>query len=246
VRPLGGQIRIADGSTGFNGIACPIPGTHLGSATVLNTDKIVIFGSGADVSAGDGYTIDMRQGFLGPGATPEQDGVSEIEVAINTPGIAMPLAVEGTDVTDPVTKGNDEIRVGAGGQVNLGYNHFGGLDLDVDVTTSTAPRKAYLYGFGGNDFLTGGGDELTHIPGPAAFPIEAHGGDGDDQVNGGRANDDLYGDQGADRYRTVDARHDHVTDFGTDGRSDFADVDTLDTPFVTGVEQTVVESPTAP
>jgi hypothetical protein len=40
-----------------------------------------VFGSGSDVSFVDGDAIDRRGGFLGPGATPEADGSSEIEVA---------------------------------------------------------------------------------------------------------------------------------------------------------------------
>ena len=124
----------------------------------------------------------MPRAYRGPGATLRTTGASEIEVTINTPGIPARINVYGTETGDPLTNGNDEIRAGAGGKINLGFGQFTGLDDDVDVTTSATPIQMAFFGLSGNDLVSGFGDELDHDPAPATSQTILHGGSGNDSL----------------------------------------------------------------
>src|SRR5262249_50107729 len=93
-------------------------------ATTTNTDRINVFAQAKGAS--DGVVLDQLRGAFAPGATPEADGNSEIELAIS--GQAGHLSLLGTP-------GDDVIRAGADAARNptpfvLGF----GPDQDEDVT----------------------------------------------------------------------------------------------------------------
>ncbi len=165
-----------------------------GAATVTNTDQILMSGQGgsSDTYSATFVRIDESQGRLGPGATLEPTGASEIEISIDvTPGISVfppndPLPLEVLYVGGAV---GDKVKVGATG-VDLGG------DGDRDVTTTTAFAAGLFYGLGGNDSLLGSGTAATG--GPFAGPLMIDGGDGADKLTGGSAPDQLIGGGGND------------------------------------------------
>jgi len=159
---------------------CPGP---TGSATVTNTDLIVVHGN--PTFANDSYRVDESQGRLAPGKAVEADGVSEIETIIDTNGVPALLDVFGT-------AGPDTMRVSAGGGVMLGS------DNDVDIRARSATRISLLGG-GGSDFLSGRGGLPASSPAPATTKVTMFGQDGDDTlVDGPLSGDELQGDGGND------------------------------------------------
>src|SRR5262245_53450088 len=101
------------------GEAIALDGAPCDTATVNNTDAIVVNGTGIPASV----TIDLSGGQFAPGATPENDGGdSEIEFSINLPAGSPTVRVSGSG-------GSDTIVVGAGG-INLNATEPAG-DADV-------------------------------------------------------------------------------------------------------------------
>jgi len=175
--------------------------------TVRNTDtiKIVL----AEVSFVD---LDLSGGAFAPGATPEPEGASEIEIE---------LSVELGTAEVHGTSGDDEWHWGPGGAnpaLNLNPREAGDRDVDVSIIgTKDAYGSLIANGGDGDDRIIGSpnarvrgqlvafgdaGDDLLSTPaisGEREFGAELHGGPGDDTITGGGHDDELSGDAGNDR-----------------------------------------------
>jgi hypothetical protein len=236
LRTAAGQIRISDGIDQPTGSFCAVPGTS-DLATVSNTDRIAVFGLYGDVSSNesDGYLVDEREGFLGPGATLEADGASEIEVSFSTGGIHAAVEVIGTG-------GNDEIRAGEGGKINLGLNTTPVSDQDIDIAPQAQPTIVRLHGSGGNDLLSAFGNEISHNPGPSIARTELFGDDDNDDLLGGLGLDRFVGGFGDDEFFSVDHVAESVAELGVNTGFDTATSDPAD--VVTGeIERRFVSNP---
>ena len=165
-----------------------------GTPTVLNTDSII-------VGSRDGSDVDVRLGGgpLGPGATAETQGASEIEISLVGVGLANIVG----------TPAGDEFHWGPGGALaGLNLNPRSN-DQDVDVTINGGFLIAE--GRGGNDtiipqpgalirggvFSVGGpGNDLLGAPDRTRGILE--GGPGNDVIIGSRYGDLLEGGSGND------------------------------------------------
>jgi hypothetical protein len=150
---------------------------------------------------GYGPTIDLDGGPFAPGATPEPDGTSEIEIDIvGAPKIGPSIAG---------SKGSDSVELGTLPSGNVGLNlnaaDEGGVP-DVDVTMP--PDGIFSAGLrSGNDRLDASGGsalpdypaavELYLIMGPDAD--RAVGGGQDGAIVGGIGRDRIAGGLGPDR-----------------------------------------------
>jgi hypothetical protein len=174
-----------------------------GVPTVLNTDVIRVRTRGLFAFA----DLDLGGGPFAPGATPEPEGASEIEVEFGGP---EPFnAVVGTS-------GPDEFHWGRqGGLVGLNLNPVTAGDQDVDVTSTASGFLADVLivdGAAGSDRIipvprsvrlhpgarsTGGrGDDLLVA---ARTGGHLEGEEGNDVLLGGRSFDELDGGAGRDR-----------------------------------------------
>jgi hypothetical protein len=139
------------GSILFEGVPC-------GAGTTTATDTIVVTGS----SVADTFFVDLGGGPFAPSASPEADGLPEIEIGVDLGGGSEDLAVVwGTGSADSLVAGQ------------LGADFNG--DMDGDVFFSGAEDRA-LVGFAGNDSLRAVGGE--GIGGPVAATITLFGLDG--------------------------------------------------------------------
>jgi RTX calcium-binding nonapeptide repeat (4 copies) len=176
-----------------------------GIPTVLNTDTITVFPRGEE----DFVDVLLGGGAFAPGATPETEGASEIEIEF-----------EGREAFGEVggTGGADEFHwgPGPGNHAGLNLNPRDAGDQDVDVTLRGG-FFAFLVAAGGsgNDtivpapgapfrnrgvFSEGGrGDDRLIAPRNSGGILE--GGAGDDLLVGGRQDDELLGGDGNDRLR---------------------------------------------
>jgi Ca2+-binding RTX toxin-like protein len=150
----------------------------------------------------------LRGGAFAPGATPEANGYSEIEIAFGGGGFNGNIL--GTNRADELHWGGDK--------AGLNLNPRDGQDEDVDVTVTGAAFLS-VEGRKGNDRIItaqgtaisgdvysegGPGDDLlTSAPRPLRLVRTAvsimEGGLGNDTLRGGRGEDDLSGGKGADR-----------------------------------------------
>jgi hypothetical protein len=165
-------------------------------ATTTNTDRIAVFAQSK--SASDGVVLDQARGAFAPGATPEADGNSEIELALS--GNSGHLSVFGTP-------GDDVMRVAgpfrAPSVSVLGF----GSDEDDDVTF--AASDVSLVGGDGADFLSGQG--YGQLRDATTLPLGFSGGAGDDVIEGGLAVDHFSGNAGNDSLRTNDGNPELVS-----------------------------------
>ncbi len=197
------------------------------TATVSNTDRINVSAR----SSAFRKVIRLEQ-QLGPGATPESDGVSEIETVVTTSNPRMELEMLGSP-------GPDGIRVGATG-INFGLD-INASDNDVDVQTTSRPNKIRIDGRGGDDGISGRGNFFNPLP--TDVPLTIDGSLGNDFVEGGLGRDRLFGGggddiNGNDRLRSNDGQLDEV--FGGPG-FDTALTDATEQQ-VLGIEQRTAES----
>jgi Ca2+-binding RTX toxin-like protein len=178
-----------------------------GVATVLNTDTIRV-----ELRTDDDFVdLFLAGGPFEPGATPEAEGASEIEVDIVGP---EPFGtVHGTRRADEFRWGP-----GVGRHAGLNLNPRTAGDADVDVTVRGGP-------FAVLEIDAGAGDD-TVVPAPGAlFPNNGAftfggtgndrisgfgnsggilvGNEGDDVLTGGRGDDNLIGFGGNDRIRAA-------------------------------------------
>jgi hypothetical protein len=181
----------------------------------------------------DAFTLDLRGGPLGPGATPEADGTGEIEMSlIEAPGTV--LQVVGTAEPDLVQLGSL-----GGGNYGVNLNALTEATADVDITARTAffgvalgggddqldPHNApfAIGGFGFGFFAFGGpGDDL--LPGNDRRNF-LFGGTGDDRLVGAGRRDILRGNHGDDR---IDARDRGVDSVGCGRGEDATTADPID------------------
>ena len=173
-----------------------------GVPTVLNTDtiRVQLTGGFADLF--------LAGGPFAPGATPETEGASEIEVAFAGPDILA--TVNGTALAD-VWQWGPGLELHAG--LNLNAGTAGDQDVDVTIRGSFASPEAN--GRGGNDSIVpapgvrfpndgvfsvgGSGDDRLEATHNGGGLIE--GGPGDDVLLGGRRGDDLEAGGGNDTIR---------------------------------------------
>lgn len=175
-----------------------------GEPTVLNTDTIKVVTRG-------GFSfveLDLGGGAFGPGATPEADGASEVEIVFSGRGAFA--SVRGTSRAD-------EFHWGPGGvQAGLNLNPRNSGDQDVDVTVRGRFSFLVAVGAAGDDtiipapggvgpneagvFSDGGtGNDLLIAPPSGGGTLE--GGPGKDRLIGGSdfLGDNLDGGSGNDR-----------------------------------------------
>ena len=201
----GGEIRF-----GATPVSC-------GTATVTNTDSIVVNGVGASV---EHVTIDLAGGLFAPGATAESTGTSEIELSLLLGGASDLVTVRGSSAADRVAIGTSGIAFTTDG--------------DADATMSPLPASIEVLGLGGADVITGRGGTGAGGSYPNALVVDGgdendtiDGGAGGDTLSGGGGNDTLSGRESAD---TVDggAGNDSVAgNDGNDALSGGAGSDTL-------------------
>ncbi len=149
--------------------AIRLNGVQCGTATVDNTDSIVVNGG----ALADTVTV---SGSYKPGFTAETDGSSEIEFTFSLAGGLDTFKLNGTSQSDviPFTQGGIDI----------------GNDGDQDVTTASGVEIIRVYGKNGNDTI-----DATDYPWTG---VHLYGGNGDDTLIGTGLSDSLYGNAGAD------------------------------------------------
>lgn len=161
--------------------AITLDGVACGTATVTNTDTILVTGTGAGQP--DDLTLDLAGGPFAPGLTAETDGGEpEIEISADLPG-GGDLRIGGAD-------GNDVITLGAGG-ANLNADEAVG---DADVTL-TGPAVWSVEGRAGDDTISLAGGAGT---GEATAGVSVHGGVGDDTVIDTVGGSTIDGGEGSD------------------------------------------------
>jgi Ca2+-binding RTX toxin-like protein len=171
-----------------------------GVPTVLNTDTIKVVMRGLITNV----ALSLDGGLFSPGATPEAEGASEIEVEFSGPdAFGIVVGTRRADVFHWVPGGTHP---------GLNLNPTSASDQDVDVTV-TGGEDAFLavHGAAGDDrimphpgavftdgiFSDGGrGDDLLIAPQAGG---NLFGETGDDVLTGGRSSDVLDGGPGNDR-----------------------------------------------
>jgi hypothetical protein len=166
--------------------------------TVLNTDTIEIKLRTDE----DSVDVLLAGGSFAPGATPEPEGASEIEIDIEFQS-KFPIGL----ATVHGTRHGDELHwgpPGLGRQPGLNLNPRDAGDTDVDVTSHGVFEPLLTVEAGR------GNDTVVPAPGPALSNLHvfSHGGRGDDRLagfpnggailEGGEGNDVLTGGRGAD------------------------------------------------
>ena len=136
-------------------------------ATTTNTDRVAVFAQAKGAS--DGVVLDQANGAFAPGATPEADGNSEIELVLS--GQSGHLSVFGTP-------GDDVMRVsGPFRSPPVSFLDFG-ADEDDDVTFTASDVS--LVGGDGADFLSGQG--YGQLRDATTLPLGISGRAGDDVI----------------------------------------------------------------
>jgi Ca2+-binding RTX toxin-like protein len=166
-----------------------------GTPTVGNVDTI-------DVSTLDGpdrIVLDETAGAFAPGATPEGDGSSEIEIHLDA---GLPGKTQQRSHTDEIELRGQDAAGDVVGVDPTGTGFDVGLDGDADITV-TGMGFLYLYGQGGDDLLqlaTPTGDGCAQLPEGAAVAA-LFGGDGRDDLGGSAADkqESFGGGAGDDR-----------------------------------------------
>ncbi len=152
-----------------------------GTATVTNTDRILVAGTGAGQP--DDFTVDLSGGRFEPGVEAETDGgTPEIEISVDLPGGGV-LRIGGAD-------GNDVVTLGALG-ANLNADEAVG---DPDLTL-TGPAAWSVDGRAGDDTISIAGGGGT---GEALAGVTVHGGGGADTVLDMAGGSTIDGGEGSD------------------------------------------------
>lgn len=147
-------------------------GTQCGTATVANTDTILVNGT----ASSDNVNL---TGSFAPGLTPESDGASEIEMSF--------ALGAGTDwITVNLGSGNNRLIMTATG-IDVGD------DLDEDITTA-GTYALVIDGEGGNDII----DASAYTGTPAGGRTTFYGGPGNDRITGTELSNRIYGEEGDD------------------------------------------------
>jgi Ca2+-binding RTX toxin-like protein len=161
-----------DDAITLDGVAC-------GTATVANTDTILVAGPGQGQTD---FTIDLAGGPFAPGAAGETDGGdAEIEFTVDVSGGT--LHVTGSGEADATTVGTLGINLNAAEAVG-----------DADVTV-TGTATIEVLGEDGDDVLSLAGGDGT---GSALAGNSLGGGAGDDTLVGAAGGSTFSGGDGAD------------------------------------------------
>jgi Ca2+-binding RTX toxin-like protein len=197
--------------------------------TVHNTDTIRVQ---VDPEEEIDLDVSLAGGPFGPGATPEADGDSEIEIALDHLG-------PGERVTFVGGPENDWFRFGTGAgieSVNLNAQDEATPDIDATMRL-TPPLETVAAGWPGAEARTGAGnDKVTtdggpEFDGPIGGGVILMGGSGDDTLvssttdpftglNGGPGNDVIYG---SSKYNVIRAGEGSDIVFGGAG-TDFVEL----------------------
>jgi Ca2+-binding RTX toxin-like protein len=149
-----------------------------GGATVTNTNTVNVNGNTGNETA----VLDLSNGPLGPGASPEPTGGSELEIAVALGlGSADRVTVNGSSAADRLVLG--------GGGINLNG------DDDADITAA-AVENYTANGADGDDLVSAGGGLGTGSA--LTLPASLQGDQGDDTLASGQGNDVIGGGTGID------------------------------------------------
>lgn len=195
-----------------------------GRATVYNIDTVEIVEL-AELSEGDiiffsgDFSIDMQDGLLAPGATPEADG-SEIEITMAGRGLSF------FNLNLLLTPAEDQVRVVSNPKATLINLNAGEATQDLDIEMPLAPFGV-IYADAGDDVIIAkskfknqrfalgpgvlgeGGDDRIKAS-------QAGGGRGNDRLVGGRHRDFLIGGTGHDVLRGKNERDALISAGGRD------------------------------
>ena len=198
-----------------------------GTPTVLNTDTISV------LLASEG-SADLRLdgGPFAPGATPEPEGASELEIQFSgAEGLAEVIG----------TSRGDELHWGPGGDhAGLNLNPRSAGDSDVDVTIGGEDSFIIASGAGGSDRILGGpgmpvndgvftkggrGNDILKAPLNTGGILDGE--SGNDSITGGRDSDLISGGRGNDRIAGGDGPDNVKGDAGRDRLSGGAGRDSI-------------------
>jgi Ca2+-binding RTX toxin-like protein len=201
-------------ATSAAGAAIQVNGANCGTATVANTDIILISGNNNDHT----LTFNLTNGPLAPGFTNEVSDPASSEIEVE-------LGITGTGIHTVVIQagaGDDVIRAGrsSAGDTRLNLNATETKkDADVTITDlGTGTRKLRVLGDGGLDTLGSHGGSGTGPEGtPPVEPYDLEGGDGNDKITvGGGGGQSLRGGLGDDELNNVGTTA-NLTLMGEDG-----------------------------
>lgn len=156
-----------------------------GRATVRNTDRVVVIGTGRTGRLD--YQLPHRP--FAPGRSREATGRSEIEFVLR--GGMTEFWMTGLGGFDGRA---ESVHVG-----RRGVNVNG--DDDVDVRFRSRVSRLHLFLLGGDDRVDARGGAGTGAPWFRRRGLTVHGGNGDDVLHGHAGPDLLHGDQGSDVLR---------------------------------------------
>lgn len=178
------QIALAAGAPAVlarNATAITLDGQACSTATVDNTDRINVAGSGPSLP--DDFTVDLAGGPFAPGASPETDGGDpEIEISVDLPGGGT-VSVQGSPDADQITFGSAGANLNAGESVG-----------DADLTLTTQGTFAASGNSGADTLSVVGGDGT----GGAIAGIPISGGADDDLLKAVAGGSTIDGGDGAD------------------------------------------------
>lgn len=209
VQRSGAEILVIDKLAGGAGqvVRCAGP-----VATIDNIDLVHVTVSNGDPTDYTYFWLDESGGSLAPGATPETDGQSEIEVRVEsaspTPSPALWVKLIGQPGPDRIVVDDQQqtllADLNADGQshdVELAAKDagflevFGGAGDDaISVPGSLAFEHTKIKGQAGNDALAANGADISGGPGNDLI----HGGWFGEFFSGNAGNDRIFGGKGPD------------------------------------------------
>jgi len=161
-----------------------------GDPTVTNTDLIAIENAETDFSVG--AMIDLGGGPLAPGATPEADGSSEIEISARATGSYGLLGVSGGPGADAFDLGRS-----AGGALAVNLNAEAETEAPDPDLELVGREMLIVFGRKGADQIRAQG--TPGFSGPFGAAFVGVGGQGADTIGGGTRLNLLRGGGGRDR-----------------------------------------------
>jgi hypothetical protein len=200
VRRSGSEIQAIDTLAGSEGEIRTCTGPP---ATVDNIDVVHVTVTGDQGTDYTFFWLDESGGMLGPGASPETDGQSEIEVQLEptSESVALYVKLIGRPEPDQQLIENQQRTLVA---------DLNGMDPSRDPEL-TVPDASFL------DIYAGAGDDTVLIPNGQAFlehssikgqagqdvlagnGVDIAGGPGNDVIRGGWFGEFFHGDSGRDR-----------------------------------------------
>jgi Ca2+-binding RTX toxin-like protein len=203
VNPNGEYVTI-----GRSGTAIQANFANCGSATVSNTNTVVVTGG----PGRQHLSVDLLGGPFEPGFTPEGGGVSEIEIQVNLKAGTDSLTISGG-------LGDDTLTLGTSGANMNG-------DGDVDVITPNGVEEISMYGNDGLDTLSAAGG--LGAGGALEQRVFLIGGDGNDAITGSDGPDYIDGSSDADTLAGGAGNDDMIGGSGVDSLEGGLDQDGLE------------------